>query len=221
MLAVELPRLGADPICDDCAFQHHPDVCSDALQPVVGQLRNELADYQVLIGGNRADFNVAPNVHEVPEFYCLDPELWHPDLEVPANFRLDLPASTVKIYHAVGNADNRSQAGTMRNIKSTHIYVPLIEELKRRGARRRADLLPRRPQPRAALLPGPGRHRRRHAHLGFFGATVREGMMLGKPVVCYLRPEWLDQIRREIPDYVDELPIVSATPETVTTCSST
>ena len=50
---------------------------------------------------------------------------------------------------------------------------------------------------------------------GFFGATAREAMMLGKPVVCYLRPEWLESMRAEIPDYVDELPVVSATPETV------
>ena len=39
--------------------------------------------------------------------------------------------------------------------------------------------------------------------------------MLGKPVVCYLRPEWLESIRREQPDFVAELPVVSATPETV------
>ena len=50
---------------------------------------------------------------------------------------------------------------------------------------------------------------------GWFGANVREALMLGKPVVCYLRPEWLDDMRREIPGYVDELPVVSATPETV------
>jgi glycosyltransferase involved in cell wall biosynthesis len=40
-------------------------------------------------------------------------------------------------------------------------------------------------------------------------------MMLGKPVVCFLRPEWLESMRKEISEYVDELPIVSATPETV------
>ena len=51
--------------------------------------------------------------------------------------------------------------------------------------------------------------------VGFFGANVREAMMLGKPAICYLRPEWLDNIRREIPDYVDELPVISATPDTI------
>jgi glycosyltransferase involved in cell wall biosynthesis len=50
---------------------------------------------------------------------------------------------------------------------------------------------------------------------GFFGANVREALMLGKPVVCYLRPEWLEMARAEIPDYVEELPVVSATPGTV------
>jgi glycosyltransferase involved in cell wall biosynthesis len=34
-------------------------------------------------------------------------------------------------------------------------------------------------------------------------------------VVCYLREEWLEDMRREIPGYVDELPVISATPETV------
>lgn len=42
-----------------------------------------------------------------------------------------------------------------------------------------------------------------------------EAMMLGKPFVCYLRPEWLKSIRREQPDFVAELLVVSATPETV------
>src|SRR6185369_7510224 len=50
---------------------------------------------------------------------------------------------------------------------------------------------------------------------GFFGANVREAMMLGKPAVCFLRPEWLESMRAEIPEYVDELPVVSATPQTI------
>ena len=50
---------------------------------------------------------------------------------------------------------------------------------------------------------------------GWFGSNVREALMLGKPVVCYLRPEWLERMRGEIPSYIDELPVVSATPETV------
>ena len=50
---------------------------------------------------------------------------------------------------------------------------------------------------------------------GFFGTNVREAMMLGRPVVCFIRPEWLEQVRAEIPEFAEELPVVSATPETV------
>jgi glycosyltransferase involved in cell wall biosynthesis len=50
---------------------------------------------------------------------------------------------------------------------------------------------------------------------GWFGANAREAMMLGKPVICFIRPEWLESVRREIPDYAEGLPIISATPDTV------
>jgi glycosyltransferase involved in cell wall biosynthesis len=50
---------------------------------------------------------------------------------------------------------------------------------------------------------------------GWFGANVREALMLGKPTICFLRPEWVESVRREIPDYVDELPVISATPATI------
>ena len=39
--------------------------------------------------------------------------------------------------------------------------------------------------------------------------------MLGKPVICHLRPEWLESMKREIPEYVAELPIIDASPDTV------
>jgi glycosyltransferase involved in cell wall biosynthesis len=51
--------------------------------------------------------------------------------------------------------------------------------------------------------------------LGWFGANVREAMMMGKPSICFLRQEWLDSMHKEIPEYIDELPVISATPETV------
>jgi glycosyltransferase involved in cell wall biosynthesis len=50
---------------------------------------------------------------------------------------------------------------------------------------------------------------------GWFGTNVREAMMLGKPVICFIRPEWLESLREEIPEYAEELPITSATPVSV------
>ncbi len=206
---------GERPVCSDCAWRNTPSVCSDERNLAWGAFRNSMADYQILLGGNRTDYNLDPRVHEEPEFYCLDEDFWHPELAVPDEFRLPPPGRTVRIYHAVGNATSRSDARTKRNIKSSHIYLPLLEQLKGEGFD--VELLSFEGVPNRDL-----RFYQIQADIfvdmltyGFFGATAREAMMLGKPVVCYLRPEWLESMRREIPGYVDELPVVSATPETI------
>ena len=74
---------GDRPVCDDCAWRNVPIVCSDERNLAWGAFRNSIADYQILVGGNRIDYNVDPRVHEEPEFYCLDEEFWHPELAVP------------------------------------------------------------------------------------------------------------------------------------------
>jgi glycosyltransferase involved in cell wall biosynthesis len=206
---------GPEPVCDICPWQNQPHVCSDEKNADWGRFRNSLADYQITLGGNRKDFNDDPRVHEVPEFYCLDPQLWQPDLLIPANYRLPLQDDTVKIYHAVGNSESRTDATSHRNIKSTHIYLPIIERLKAEG--HNVELIFFNDVPNKKL-----RYYQVQADIfvdmltfGFFGANIREGLMLGKPTVCFLRPEWLESMRREIPEYVDELPIISATPNTV------
>ncbi len=64
---------GDRPICLDCNWRLVPEVCSDVGNLAWGKFRNEMADFQVLMGGNRVDYNLDPRCHEVPEFYCLDP----------------------------------------------------------------------------------------------------------------------------------------------------
>jgi|APSaa5957512576_1039674.scaffolds.fasta_scaffold09438_3 glycosyltransferase involved in cell wall biosynthesis len=209
------PTWNQEPVCDSCIWRNNPDVCSDERNLAWGKLRNSFADYQVNNGGNRLDYNDDPRVHDVPEFYCLDPDFWNPDLSIPDKFRLSYPAETAKIYHAVGNYDLRTDTETKHNIKSTHIYIPLIERLKAEGYP--IELI------FAKDIPGKDvRYYQLQSDIvvdmltfGLFGANVREAMMLGKPAVCYLRPSWLDSMRREIPEYVDELPVISATPDTV------
>ena len=206
---------GPEPMCEICPWRSLPAVCSDESNRAWGEFRNSLADYQVTTGGNRADFNDDPRVHEVPEFYCLDPEVWRPDLLVPSNYRLPYPESTVKLYHSVGNARTRLTAGSNRSLKSTHVYLPLVEQLKAEG--RDVELVYFTDVPNLKL-----RYYQSQADVvcdmltyGWFGANVREAMMLGKPAVCFLRPAWLESVRRDLPGYVEELPVVHATTETV------
>jgi glycosyl transferase family 1 len=206
---------GDTPVCLDCPWRERPEVCSDERNLSWGFHRNRLADFQCNFGDNRKDYNDDPTVHEVPEFFCLDPDFWRPDLEVPQRWQLDLPSETVRIYHAVGNFQKRTAGG--RNLKSTHIYVPLIERMKAAGQNVELTFVHGVPNKDVRFIQVQADVVVDMLTFGWFGSNVREAMMLGKPVVCYLRPEWLESMRRQIPGYIDELPVVSATPETVET----
>ena len=119
----------------------------------------------------------------------------------------------MRIYHAVGNFQQRTANG--RNIKSSHIYVPLIERMKAEGYDVELIFVHGVPNREVRFTQVQADIVVDMLTFGWFGSNVREALMLGKPVVCYLRPEWLERMRREIPGYIDELPVVSATPETV------
>ena len=201
------------PVCQDCVWRTVPSVCSDPVNLAWGALRNRLADYQITVGANRADYNDDPRVHEVPEFYCLDPDIWHPDLLVPSNYRLPLAASTIRLYHAVGNFETRSSDGV--NIKSTHLYLPLAERLRDEGHDVELIFFKDLPNRQIRFYQAQADVVLDMLTYGWFGANGREALMLGKPLVCYLRPAWLATVAAELPEYVEEMPVVSATPETV------
>lgn len=201
-------------VCSICQWHNDPSVCSDERNLAWGKFRNEMADYQCLLGGNRVDYNDHPTVHEVPEFYCLDKNFWQPGLDIPDQYRFSYPPETVLLYHAVGNHAERSDESGV-NIKCTHIYGPLVNRFKHEGMAVEMVFCTNIPNKEVRFYQAQADIFLEMLSYGWFGANAREAMMLGKPVICYLRPEWLESARREIPEYVDELPIVNATPETV------
>lgn len=207
-------RWGPRSVCGICRWRTEPTVCSDERNLAWGRFRNSLADFQILFGGNRADYNIGPTIHEVPEYYCLDTDIWRPDLTVPDTFRHAHGSDKVLLYHAVGNYTARTdQEGV--NIKCTHIYIPLIERLQREGVPVEVMFCTNVPNKDVRFYQVQADIFLEMLTFGWFGANAREAMMLGKPVICFLRPEWLESARQEMPDYVDELPIVNATPDTV------
>lgn len=211
----EFSKWGPESVCSICRWQKNPDVCTDEKNLAWGHFRNQVTDYQCLFGGNRVDFNNAPHVHEAPEFYCLNGDFWHPAIEVPDEFKLQKKTEdTLYFYHAVGNKKERTDEHGV-NIKSSHIYLPLIDKLCAEGMN--IELISPEHVPNKDV-----RYYQLQADIvlemltyGWYGANAREAMMLGKPVVCFIRPEWLESLRKELPECADELPIVSATPETV------
>jgi hypothetical protein len=102
----------------------------------------------------------------------------------------------------------------VQTIKSTEIWIDIINRLKHEG--HNVELIFFKDVPNVKL-----KYYQAQADIvvdmltyGFFGANVREAMMLGKPAICFLRTEWLDSMQQEIPGYVEELPVISATPAT-------
>lgn len=208
-------RWGPESVCSICRWQHEPAVCSDERNLAWGKFRNSVADFQCLLGGNRVDYNDDPRVHEVPEFYCLDPDVWRPEIEIPQQYLLPaLPEGALRLYHAVGHRKERTRNDGV-NIKSSHVYLPLIQRLRDEGMVLELIEPTGIPNMEVRFLQAQADIFLDMLTYGWFGANAREAMMLGKPVICYIRPEWLESLRRELPDYADELPIISATPATV------
>ena len=204
-------RWGPDSPCEFCNWRTDPSVCSDERNLAWGKLRNGLADYIVSCDYSLSDFNFSPKLHFEPRFYCLDPEFWRPDLLIPANYRVPCSKDTVKLFHSVSNFDRRG----VRNVKCTHIYLPLVEQLKREGFNVELTFFHDVPNKNLRFYQAQCDIVVDMLTFGWFGGNVREAMMLGKPAVCFLRPEWLEYMRRQLPEYVDELPVVSATPRTI------
>jgi len=201
-------------VCDICPWKNRPEICSDEKNAKWGKLRNKFCDYIGILGGNRIDYNTASHVHESPWIYCLDKTVWNPDIIIPANYRLPFNKTTIKIFHSVGNYELRSHGKDLKTIKSTEIWFNIVNRLKNENYD--VELIFFKDVPNSKL-----KYYQVQADIfvdmltyGFFGANVREAMMLGKPAICFLRPEWLESMRAEVPDYVKELPVISATPET-------
>lgn len=200
-------------VCALCNW-NGSEYCNDDRNTHWGDIRNRLADYQITLGGNRNDLNRHPDIHEVPGFYCLDKNKWSPNRAGPAtNVAASKESRQIVLYHAVGNFEMRSNG--IKNIKCTHVYVPLVQQMQNEGYAVRLDIVSNVPNQEIIWRQLQADIFCDQLTFGWFGANAREGMMLGKPVICYLRPEWLASVAREIPEYVAELPIVSATPETV------
>jgi hypothetical protein len=208
-------KWGPESVCSICIWQNKPSVCSDEKNLAWGKFRNSVSVFQINLGGNRKDYNDDPRVHEVPEFYCLDSKLWHPDIAIPKKYQLPaLNHGSIRLYHAVGNRNIRTK-GSGVNIKSSHVYLPLIDKLRTKGMQIELINPTDIPNKEVIFLQVQSDIFLDMLTYGWFGATAREAMMLGKPVICFIRPEWLESVREEIPDYAKDLPIISATPHTV------
>ena len=202
----------AEGVCDKCPWQHEPLICSDAKNRAVGSMLSWICDLIAVEADWPTEIRTEANAYQEPLTYCLDEHLWRPDIEVPADMRLDRERpDEILIWHAMGNYDLRSVNG--RNIKGTGAVVAAVERLRAEGIPARLVFktgVPSRDmrfyQVQADIVVD-------QLNYGRYGATARECMMLGRPTVCYLRPEQ----PADVPPSraLAECPLVSANEDTV------
>lgn len=168
--------------CDRCVWQTEPFRCSDDAN--IARTRPYAGTMVIDVGCDAAlDLFATDNAFHEPLSYCLDPDVWNPDLAIPDDLAVQRRPGEILVYHAVGNAHIRAQKG--RNIKGTPAVLAAVDRLRGEGL----DI---------SLIPVPlntpnlrVRHLMVQADIvvdqlnyGRWGATAREALMLGKPVVC-------------------------------------
>ena len=189
--------------CTVCPLQHVPTACSDEGNLSWGHRAALHCDLIATEGFPALDWQGGPNVFREPLTTALDPGVWPLDLYIPEHYRIAREPNEIVIYHGVGNY--RAGRG---GLKGTQAVVAAVKELQDEGwpvrlyfAQDVESSEVRFFQAQADIIVDQLNH-------GRYGATAREGMMLGKPVVCRL-------IRAEPPgaqmlQSIAEAPLVSA-----------
>jgi hypothetical protein len=204
-------RTDGGSVCDKCPWQQEPSVCSDAKNLAWGQKVDQFCDVIFTEASPALDYQASAKAVREPTTMCLDPSFWRPDLPVPQRFRIPRNDRELLVYHAFGNMDARTRNG--RNIKGTGVVRAAVERLQAEGVPVRLVFVTGMKNVEVRFMQVQCDVIVDQLNYGRYGATAREGMMLGKPTVCYInrnepRPEHALAC-------MGELPLVSATEHTI------
>jgi hypothetical protein len=197
--------------CANCPWQEIPTVCSDQKNLHWGRKIDQFCDVIFAETYPALDYLDSPNVYFEPTTMCLDPNFWNSDLPIPNAFKVERQVGELIVYHAVGNYELRTKQG--RNAKGTSYVFEVIEQLKAEGMPVRLIFAKDMKNSEVRYLQLQSDVIVDQLYAGRYGANAREGMMLGKPVICYINPYHFNPSRRALS--LDECPLVSATPETL------
>ncbi|MBI2190650.1 MAG: hypothetical protein HYU36_01535 [Planctomycetes bacterium] len=203
---------GGAVVCNVCPWRSRPEVCSDPKNLSWGKKVNQYCD---LVFGETVpalDYLDSPKVVREPTTMCLDSDFWNPGLEVPEEHRVSKAAGELLVYHAMGNHETRTVNG--RNIKGSHAVIQAVEQLQSEKVPVRLLFVTDRKNTEIRFYQAQADVIVDQLNYGRYGATAREGMMLGKPVICYLNRHEMKP-RQELVS-MREVPLVSATEASIT-----
>lgn len=199
-------------VCDNCVWQNNSEVCSDPKNLAIGKMYETLADLYAIEGDwvvNRS--RKTDRAYREPLTFCLDHELWHPDIEVPEEMKFEKKDGEILIFHAVGNYASRDDNG--RNIKGTPAVLDAVDRLKAEGYPVKLVFVHdvhskdmKYYQVQADIVVD-------QIIYGRYGAASRESMMLGKPTITKLVREQPLEVGPS--QSLEECPLIDANTETV------
>jgi len=200
-------------LCDNCVWQDNPLVCSDADNLAWGKRLHKYCDaiFSEMLPSLDYLSSTHAKVVRSPHTMANDEDFWRPDLVIPDAYRLAREVGEVLVYHAVGNYDFRSAGG--RNIKGTPAVVQAIDRLKSEGVRVRLVFFTKVPNTEVRYFQAQCDIVVDQLWAGSYGATAREAMLLGKPVVGFINPFEFDP--RDSLEVLQTVPIVNAAVDTI------
>ena len=200
-------------LCDNCVWQHRSEVCNDKDNLAWGEKLHRYADLVFSEMQPSLDYLSSryPNVVRGPHTMPNDEYFWCPNLEIPRPFLIERQPGEVLVYHSVGNYNFRSREG--RNIKGTPAVVDAISRLRAEGLNVKLLFFTKVPNTYARFYQAQADIVVDQLWAGNWGATAREGMMLGKPVVGFVNPFEHDPSDRL--EVLETTPIVNADVDTI------
>jgi hypothetical protein len=198
--------------CNRCVWQHQPAICADLRNLAWGHKVRMTCDLVATEGFPALDWQGAPGkIFREPLTTALDPEFWRPDLDIPERRRLPRVPGELIVYHGVGNHDLRARQG--RDLKGTGAVMAAIERLRAEGAPVRLEFITDLPNTEVRFVQAQADIIVDQLNYGRYGAQAREGMMLGRPTVCFIdksEPGGAEKLQS-----IETCPLISATEATI------
>jgi hypothetical protein len=187
-------------VCNNCGSWNN---CDDGKNLINFKRVNHYFDLVIGFGAINSTQFRASHIR----YKSIDLNLWRPNLEIPAKHKLP-PSNNIRILHSAYLS--KSGRGWMgRNIKGSPYVLAAIERLQKEGHPVDYYFIEDIPSNEMRFYQAQADIVVEQLIYGWWGSTFVETSALGKPVVCYLRPQWKTFFLKTFPEYT-ELPVIEA-----------
>jgi glycosyltransferase involved in cell wall biosynthesis len=192
-------------VCSNCGLW---DKCIDNLNQLNFSRIRRYFNMQIGTGSiNSSQFKMTHM-----KYKAIDLNLWKPDLEIPVQHQLPGTNNLRIIYSSYLERSGRSWQ--RRNIKGIPFLIAAIERLKTEGHAIEGICINDKPSNQMRFYQAQSDIIVDQLIYGWWGSTSIEGMALGKPVICYMRPLWKEFFLKVFPEY-NSLPIIEADTQSI------